>query len=140
MQHNNPAQRTDEVFRYCLYTEDEVTEPGEPPTGAVLVKGIAHNYGLHPARVAEKREVILALIRDVVPDAFLTTKGAGWSFLNLCMDRNGVQWTGMHHTMEALLCLGMAIGKAGYCLPREMWAVLPGSMPYVWFDTEGACN
>jgi hypothetical protein len=119
----NPVGRIEELLRHCLYSDDELADPGTPPEDAVRVEGIVSKYGLHPGRVAEKREVILALIRDIVPDEFLVTKG-----------------TGMHHTMEALLCLGMAIGKAGYCLPREMWAVLPGSMPYVWFDTEGACN
>ena len=26
------------------------------------------------------------------------------------------------------------IGKAGYTMPKKMWDILPGGMPYVWFE------
>ena len=37
---------------------------------------------------------------------------------------------GEHQACDALLCLGIAIGKAEISLPRELWEVLPGRMPY----------
>ena len=33
--------------------------------------------------------------------------------------------------MEDLFCLGIAIGKVQYCLPRETWSLLPGGVPYL---------
>jgi hypothetical protein len=32
--------------------------------------------------------------------------------------------------MEGLFCLGMAIGKVECLMPRKMWTILPGGMPY----------
>jgi hypothetical protein len=36
----------------------------------------------------------------------------------------------MHATMEQLILLGVGIGKVKSLMPREMWDVLPGGMPY----------
>ena len=33
--------------------------------------------------------------------------------------------------MQELLLLGLAIEKIEYLLPREMWSILPGGMPYI---------
>ena len=30
----------------------------------------------------------------------------------------------------------MGLRLAGYCLPRHIWCVLPGGVPYVWFSLE----
>lgn len=54
-----------------------------------------------------------------------------WSFLNLCTREDGTQWTGSHATMEQLVCLGVGAGKMKYLLPRSMWNILPGGMPYL---------
>ena len=62
--------------------------------------------------------------------------GGGWSFLNTCYDKNGDQWTGMHLTMEQLFQLGIAAGVASYVMPRQMWAVFPGGMPYIVIHAE----
>ena len=55
--------------------------------------------------------------------------GGGWSFLQACVDKNGNHW-GEHSNMEELFCLGIAIGKVESLLPRDMWKVLPGGVPY----------
>jgi len=52
------------------------------------------------------------------------------SFLNACQDRNGNQWTDLHQRMEQLFVLGQAAGFVSCLLPRDMWAALPGGMPY----------
>ena len=65
------------------------------------------------------------------PEEFGEDTGGGWSFLNSCNDRSGRQWTGLHLTMEQLWCLGIAVGRARYTLPRDFWEVLPGGMPYL---------
>jgi hypothetical protein len=66
-----------------------------------------------------------------LPDEFQASGGGGWSFLNACMTKTGEQWTGMHPTMDKLFMLGIAAGKARWLMPRDMWSVLPGGMPYV---------
>lgn len=52
------------------------------------------------------------------------------SFLNSCNTNEGKQWTGMHMKMEFLFALGVAIEKVKNLLPREMWPILPGGVPY----------
>jgi hypothetical protein len=69
-----------------------------------------------------------------LPDTFMKTKGGGWSFLNACMNKNGEQWTAFHPKVQELFCLGLALDICSYTLPREMWKVLPGGMPYLVVD------
>ena len=57
------------------------------------------------------------------------------SFLNLCVDKDGVQWA-EHPTLEKMVAMGIGLKMAAYCLPRDMWNSLPGGVPYVQFDTE----
>lgn len=57
--------------------------------------------------------------------------GGGMSFLNMCTDRDGNLWTGMHLVMEQLCILALAADKIEWCLPRDFWGALPGGMPYL---------
>ena len=34
--------------------------------------------------------------------------------------------------MDALFCLGIGLDVAGYVLPRDMWTVFQGGMPYIF--------
>ncbi len=43
--------------------------------------------------------------------------------------RAGAQW-GEHTNMEDLFALGVGIGRVKLLLPRNMWRMLPGGMPY----------
>jgi hypothetical protein len=128
------AKEVDSIMRFCLFKEEEIID-GKAPADAVFVDGISAKLGFHPGRLAEKREEIRGLLNEMSPD-FHVKGGGGMTFLNLCNDKNGDQWTDFHKSMESLIVLGMAVGMARYCLPREMWVALPGSMPYVMFDTE----
>ncbi len=117
-------QAVDTLARECLFAADE------PKDDPLIVEGITTRYGFHPGRVAERTDAIAALLAEL-PHEFQTTGGGGWSFLNACNDKHGRLWTGEHRVMEALLCLGIAAGKARWQLPRELWSALPGGMPYV---------
>ena len=75
-----------------------------------------------------KDEIIEMLME--LPDEFKASGGGGWSFLNMCLDRNGTQWADLHVTMEKLLLLGIGIKKAKYLMPRPFWKTFPGKMPY----------
>jgi hypothetical protein len=118
------AERVEQVFRDCLFRDDESTDD------RVVAEGVINTFGLHPGRLAEHRAEIGQLLREL-PGPFMQSQGGGWSFLNACMDRHGVQWTGLHRTMDELFVLGIATGQADYLLPRELWQALPGGMPYI---------
>jgi hypothetical protein len=114
----------EKIFVDCLYKDDEITE-GEVPEGCVKVEGIEMTVGFHPGRLEEHRDLITMMLAEL-PEEFKE----GWSFLNACNDRHGNQWTSFHRAMDQLFMLGMAIGKVKCMAPRELWAVLPGGMPY----------
>lgn len=129
------AERVDSALRGCLYDA-----PTASANDAVVVEGIVNKFGFDPASIARNRAEIECLIDEIVPDVFYRGSGdeIGMSFLQLCDDKHGQQWTGMHQTMEALYVLAAAIGRARFCLPREFWGALPGGMPYIQFDRASA--
>lgn len=117
--------RVTEIFRDCLYTEEE-TKGVVELKDMIMVEGITFNVGFNPIRIEKNKKEIEELINNLAP---------GWengkSFLNLCVDSEGELWTGLHIRMEELLLLGMAINKFKYCCEKEYWSVLPGGMPYI---------
>lgn len=118
----NP-ERVNEVFMDCLFRE------GEDTSQHVRAEGIVHTVGFHPGRLEEHRAEIEAWLAEL-PTEFRAREGGGWSFLNACNDRHGNQWTGLHQRMEQLFQLGIGLGLVACQMPRDMWAVLPGGMPY----------
>lgn len=109
------AQNVEKLFAKCF------RETGEPIEG--IGGSAALDTSAHESDIAE----MLAQL----PAEFQRSGGGGWSFLNACMDKGGGQWTGLHSTMDKLFMLGIAAGKAQWLMPREMWPLLPGGMPYV---------
>jgi hypothetical protein len=126
----NP-KRIEEMFMSCLYKSEEISN-GQLPEGAIITEGLQNKFGFHPERLSVCKEEILSYVNELKPD-FLSSGGGGTSFLNLCEDKDGNQWTGMHSIMEQFFCLASGLGLAGFCLPRELWAALPGGMPYICF-------
>ena len=126
-----------ERFPGVLYKNEEITAPGVPPEGAIVVEGIMRTFVFHPGRLEQSRPEVESIIREVVADPFFKGSGDGYSFLALCDDRAGHQWA-EHPTMEELCCLAIGLKLAGWCAPREVWKVLPGGMPYVWFERPAA--
>lgn len=119
------SNRILEIFKDCLYKDEEVVN-GQPIIPSINVEGIMNKYGLHPIRLEGHKDEITSLVNELNP-----TFNEGWSFLNLCLDKENNQWTGSHHTMEILMVLALAINKFEYLFPREDWDMLPGSMPYI---------
>jgi hypothetical protein len=122
------AENVDAVFRECLFHKGEVH--GEIPANAVIVEGVVGNirFGFHPERLEANRQNVYAMLEQL-PDNFREDMGGGWSFLNACMTEEGDQW-GEHPTVEALLCLGIALKQAQWMM-KGMQEHLPGGMPYV---------
>lgn len=113
----------EEVFLSCMSSEHAT---GQNET----VQGVVHKFSMDPEKVREHSEQIHGWL-DQLPEAFHEGTGDGWSFLNACYDRDGRQWTGLHLQMEKLFVLGQILGRVTYPLPRTLWNVLPGGMPYV---------
>lgn len=116
----NMSELTQNAFMDCLFKE------GEDTTNHVKVEGITSMFGLHPQRLEEKRELVTAILAKL-PEEFKE----GWSFLNLCITKDGEQWTGMHRVCEQLVVMAIGLGLMEYCMPREMWMILPGGVPYL---------
>jgi hypothetical protein len=122
------AENVEKAFRACLFQKGEVH--GEIPANAVIVEGVANNirFGFHPERLESYRQNVYEMLSQL-PENFRDDKGGGWSFLNACMTDEGDQW-GEHDSVEALLCLGIALKQAAWMM-KSFQDRLPGGMPYV---------
>lgn len=117
------AANVQKIFKECLLKENELVD-GVPNISIVVGEGIVNNFGFSEERIKEKEEKIVELINQ------LPQIEEGPSFLSLCFSNDGRQW-GEHLHVEQLIALGIASGNLAYCLPREMWEILPGGMPMV---------
>lgn len=122
------AEAVEAAFLSCLFAPEEIVE-GKAPEGAVIVEGITNKFGFHPQRLEAIRETVTRWLR-ALPTEFLQSGGGGWSFLNACNQVDGRQWADFHRHMEQLFCLGLGLGLVKSQIPRDMWDVLPGGMPY----------
>jgi hypothetical protein len=116
------SQDVENIFKDCLFKE------GEDQSNAKIVNGIMNKFGFNPERLIIHKQEIAKML-DELPDQFKKNSGGGWTFLNACMTKDNIQW-GEHRNIEQLLSLGIATEQAAYLMPREMWNVLPGGMPY----------
>jgi len=117
------AENVNTTLKYCLFND------GESQDNAVLVDGLVTKFSFRPERLKETSEDIYDMLKQL-PKQFQRKTGGGWSFLNACNNVQGEQW-GEQPTMEALFCLGIAIDKAKFLMPRELWISFPGGVPYV---------
>lgn len=79
---------------------------------------------LHRERLEGYREEVrtmLALLDDKFKE--------GYSTLNMPFDKEGNQW-GEQRDALTLCSLAIALGLGQWCMPRAMWPLLPGGMPY----------
>jgi hypothetical protein len=150
------AGTVEAVLTDCLLTDEETREYGLVSTetrdlvddihavvdllvaDGVLVKvqGILNNFVFNRERLEGHRQDVRDML-DALPDAFRQSMGGGWSFLNLCMDREDRQWTGLHRTQDFLCVLAIGLGLGVYAGPRQMWSAFPGGMPYfIYLDKE----
>lgn len=110
------AEQVEQTFKACQGVDVEVD----------AIVGLVR---FDKSKLADHAELVAAMLLEL-PTEFRADGGGGWSFLNACNDRHGNQWTGFHRTMAMLFALGQGIGMVQCQLPREVWDVLPGGMPY----------
>ena len=132
-----------EIIKDCLPQDGELTQAqaadltaGKPVDGYVAARGAVMGFAFIKAAIDKNRKKIADLLAQL-PDPFFAGKGGGWSFLNACETRDGFQW-GEHRSIDELVCLGIAAGFVIFPLPREMWAMLPGGVPYICVDLKDA--
>jgi len=123
------AHNVNEIFLDCLFKDGELTDNG------IKAQGVRTNVVFNPERLKSHEKDITDML-SYLPKEFGKSTGGGWSFLNMCVDKNDVLWTGEHATVDKLIVLGIAVGKVSFPFPRELWQVLPGSVPYVMVDYE----
>jgi len=123
------SSNVEKVFLNCLFKDEEVEGKKMSEIKHVPVEGIITNIGFHPERLKASEGEIVELLSNL-PDTFFESKGGGWSFLNMCVDKNEHQW-GEQRNSEQLMMLGIGIGKVKILLPRAMWCTLPGGVPYL---------
>jgi hypothetical protein len=124
------AENVSQTVKDCLYADEDVKRMGRDATlaKAIMAEGVVSKFGFDPSKVEANKARIVELLSQL-DDNFHQDKGGGHTFLNACMDRNGEQWA-EHTNVDQLICLGLAIGKVKFCLPRDAWGALPGGMPY----------
>lgn len=125
------AEKVEALLDECLLD----TIDGQKTTKMIIVAGILNTYAFDADRIEAHVPAIKEML-DQLPDTFRQAlpedpdAGGGWSFLNLCMRKDGVQWTGLHWVQEMLMCLGAAAGWV-YITDKRLWDLFYGGMPYV---------
>lgn len=122
------SKNVDTVIRDCLYDDADIVD-GALPEEAITVEAIMLNVGFNPVKIAEHTNAIKDML-SYLPVQFFKDDGGGWTFLNMPTRNDGSQW-GEQRDADALLALGIAIGKAEIQMPRDMWAMFPGGVPYI---------
>ena len=126
------AENVEDVFMDCLFKDGEVEF--YEPKDMIMTEGIRNSMGFNPERIEKHREDVKSMLSQL-PEPFFKQIGGGWSFLNAIETRDGEQWA-EHKNVEQLLTLGIGLGYASYLMPREMWKMFPGGMPYFQVDLE----
>lgn len=113
------ADNVEAVFADCLSDERNF-----------IVRGVMINVAFDRSKVAAHEQDIAQML-SALPIEFHRPGGCGWSFLNMCIDKDGQQWCDLHQTIDKLICLGLATGQIEFTLQRDLWRALPGGMPYI---------
>jgi len=124
------SENVQSVVLDCLYSDEEVQKIGHEKLKeqAAVAEGITRTFGFDPERLKKHEKDIEEMLLQL-PETFLKSKGGGWSFLNAAIDKDGNQW-GEHRSVEELMCLGLATKKVTIPMPKDMWGMFPGGVPY----------
>ena len=102
------SRNVEQIFVGCLFQRDEDT------ANALTITGTKMKVCFNPAKLEEHRQDIIDMMQ-CLPAKF---HGPGASFLDMCMDKHDILWTGSHIYMDNLLCLGLAVDRVEMMEPR----------------------
>lgn len=109
------SENVQNLFKSCLYKK------GENETGTMVVKGLINDYKFKNSLIEENKVQIKELLLQLDPNFLKSSDSKGWSFLQVCTRKDGVQWTDLHIVMEALVVLGEEIPIQNYI--KLVWKV-----------------
>ncbi len=110
------------IFIDCLLVEGvDIKED------TIQIEGINCEVIFSKNSLAVHRTEIVAMLNELSP-SFKNEIDGGNSFLAACMDKNDQQW-GEHPDVERLYMLGLGLEMI-ITIPRELWEICPGGMPY----------
>ncbi len=116
-----------DIIKLCLFLEHEL-DNRIPKGEFIRVQGVMLKFGWHPQRIMDHKDKIREML-DQLPREFHEKTGGGMSFLNACVDKDGVQW-GEQRNVDELICLGLATKQVEFIMDRNMWDAFPGGVPY----------
>lgn len=124
------ATNVEQTILKCLFSEEESEGRSQEELlkEAVVAEGVRSRFAFKKENVEKNKDNIIAMLNDL-PETFMESVGGGWHFSNACMNKDGHHW-GEHISMDHLICLGLAINKVAFTLPREAWDVFPSGLPY----------
>ena len=122
------ATRLHEICLDSLFNEEELKEGVEYCPGY----GVLHNFGFKPEKIEEYAEEVKDILSNL-EEGFFTPHGE--SFLKLPFDKMGQQW-GEHANAEELVLIGSATGYVDFSIPRIIWNLMPGSVPFITVSKE----
>jgi hypothetical protein len=130
-------KRVNELLIDCLFRNEELGDtPNIMPEGGVKVEATMVTFGFHPDRLQAHRFEVVEMLKQL-DDSFMQSKGGGMSLMNMVATKDGELWTGIQKTADELFALAKGMDLADFTLPRDMWVVLPGQMPYITiYDTK----
>jgi hypothetical protein len=117
------SQTVHDLLRDSLFRDNEPTE------NRVEVEATMKRFGFHPERLESHRTEVIEMLQQL-DDAFMDDGGMGMSLMNMVADKEGNQW-GEQMSADHLFALAKGLDLAEFTMPREMWKMLPGSMPYI---------
>lgn len=131
------AKRISAMIRASLWTEEQMAAAGHDQKAmmekSVIVHGITQNLAFQPENLEVHRAEVSRFLQ-ALDSSFMESGGGGMSFVHMSFDRSGEQW-GEQRNAEELLCMGIGLGLCEFLLPRDLWAGLPGGVPYVVVKT-----
>lgn len=131
VQHKLTGGKVEEIFTECLLkVEEQEKNATEDFTTAQGITGTAF---FSTEELNQKKKEINEMIDE------LDHIEEGNSFLNLCIRKDGTQWTGLQSTVEKLMVLGFATGLLDVYLnvPRENWEeIFDDGMPIIIKNNE----
>jgi hypothetical protein len=110
------SDNVEEVFSHCLFVNNE------DPSKKINIEGVKTHVSFNKDKLALHKQDIESMLFNIHPSFMSSSDAGGWSFLNFCFDKDEQPWTGLQVTADCLICMGLAINKVEFIMPRHVWS------------------